>query len=139
MKRTEELFRPGDIVGCKWAKGPHVLEANDNDTYPLRLSIEHWRIDAIVTAEGKEFHTDAYPSVWHWETGSPPKAGERPKWKPSKPTWCRVWNNDHTDTYIRLIVSFEKDTYKAVGGFSWDNAKPCLPEEIPSWWPEEWR
>jgi len=85
-------------------------------------------------------HTDA--RVW--------EPCERPKWKPEKPTWCWVWNEFEEDRIIRLVSACNIcDDYLGAmrnedGSLSrakahWINAEPCAPEDIPEWWPEEWK
>jgi len=70
-------------------------------------------------------------------------------WKPERPTWCEVWNNDTpNDKEVRLIVYYFNcaigDEYTVPEprmkyhdgdkGF-WDHATPTTP---PAWWPKEW-
>jgi len=155
---TKQLFKPGDVVGCIWAEGPYKLEASgldgpmDRVSYPIAIRIKHGNSHESVnylTQEGKYYASDKYPSVWHWKIGSPPVAGERPKWKPDKPTWCWVWDNGIAKTkrlvseltedgkYLAaIIISKDEMTQHRM---SWEHAEPCSPEDIPEWWPEDWK
>ena len=139
---TKQLFKPGDVVGCIWAEGPHVLKSvgDGRDTYALCV------LGYSVTADGKHCAQDAYPSVWHWETGKPPIVGERPKWKPEKPTWCWVRDESEDLGIQRLVIRYdaERAGYETVAPYGlsywfWRYAEPCAPEDIPDWWPSSWR
>lgn len=70
---------------------------------------------------------------------------EKPKLEPRKPTWCWVSDNRQNSSPRKALVVRYKETgyskmaiYVDVNGEPWTSAEPCLPDEIPEWWPKEW-
>jgi len=70
---------------------------------------------------------------------------EKPKWRPTKPTWCWVWNDDFPKvTLLRLVTGMQAQEYLTIDRDvqylkeGWNNADPCDPEDIPDYWPEDW-
>ena len=138
-------FKLGDEIDSIYGKGTitHVDERS------LLVSFKDGS-SARLTPDGKLEPSNPYPVIWFPKTGSPPKIGERPKWKPKKPTWCWVWNEENLYT-SRLVIGYDdvgskQRPYIAVRAFvktpvgegtvRWAHAEPCDP---PYWWPEEWR
>jgi len=150
-----------------------------------------------VMLDGRAAKTDAYPYVWHADTGTPPAVGktpekfeyplyhkskasgtvveftglttgtvlvrgnstyhvgetltsfrphiddcwepcEKPKWRPTKPTWCWVWDGNEMPRVLRLIIEVVGTEYSDASNVCWPNAEPCDESEIPSCWPKEW-
>jgi len=72
-------------------------------------------------------HTDAKWEPW-----------EKPKWEPSKPTWCWVWRLGDYAKRLRLIVHKGSTSYLDTANDAWANAEPCKEGELPNYWPREW-
>lgn len=141
-------FKIGDKLDSIW--GPcEVVGIIVHYEYPVKIAYidnEGYPVIEYVNYKGKK-EGMPHPVVWFPETGHPPKLGERPKWRPTKPTWCLVWDEDGEEKHIRLVVDYvERDDFPYRTAFEhgqyspqWRYAEPCEPEEIPDWWPEEWR
>jgi len=141
---VEPLFKPGDKVGCIWDDQPHVLQdySGMRSEYSVQLYSEKDGFYIQFLPDGRCSKQQHYPCIWHWETGSPPQPGERPKWKPEKPTWCMCWNDLDDGKKLRLVVGFDdrwRHPYTTVTEthcVQYKYAEPCDP---PEWWPEEWK
>ena len=151
MNKIENMmkFKVGDLVDTIWGEGVVTgIDTDPENDYPIKVTISKNNDLRHFTHDGKKFPHECYPSMWHKETGTPPSIGERPKWKPEKPTWAFVWNAFEENRVIQLVVSCDKWGYRAaeVGDRKlmrttsyWKNAEPLSDSEIPDWWPEEWR
>jgi len=140
------MFKVGDKLDS--LRGPCVVVAIETGRdCGVRLKYDdddmRW-----VTPDGKLYPHHPHPFAWFPETGHGPEVGERPKWKPEKPTWCWVWNEFEEDRIIRLVAKYDDWGYRSlcVEGSElklyssyWKNAEPLSGDEVPDWWPEEWR
>jgi len=136
------MFKVGDKLESM--RGPcEVTDIRANvDDYPVRAEYPNGAF-MLLTADGRLMRRDKYPFVWFPETGHGPEVGERPKWKPEKPTWCWVWNGRVRPfaPALRIVVELleVEGEYTDAHGVKRGNAEPCAPEDIPEWWPEEWK
>jgi len=76
----------------------------------------------------------------------------KPKWRPTKPTWCWVWDDCYDARVLLLVIKYcehpegapsETDYNYVVYNPSatrmvYRNAEPCKEDEIPNYWPREW-
>ena len=132
-------FKVGDLVrGIQFYGAFKLTASNVNDSeYPLWVETEQGYF--IFTEEGFIYPDNAYPSIWHAESGHGPEVGERPVWKPKVPTWCEVWDEENQGIK-RLVIAWD-GLYRImpVDGQHTTNvfkhAEPCEP---PSYWPKEW-
>jgi len=63
---------------------------------------------------------------------------EKPKWVPTKPTWCWVWDGNEMPQVLRLIIEVVGTEYSDASNVCWPNAEPCKESELPTHWPKEW-
>ena len=141
--KLESIYGPCEVVSA-------IKDDEHGDMFRLKILNDQTIGSYFVVKDDGALLDGVYPIVWFPETGSPPKLGERPKWKPKKPTWCWVWNEENLYT-SRLVIGYddvtdEQHPYIAVRVFAetpagegidrWAHAEPCNP---PYWWPEEWR
>ena len=106
----EQLFKIGDKIDSIWGEGAVVAIKKEGAEYPVMVKIFSQRGVQNLSKCGFACREDKYPSIWHKRTGTPPSVGERPKWIPTKPTWCWV------DGQITLIMrSVHKGYVDAIG------------------------
>ncbi len=133
-------FKVGDKLDSIF--GPcEVVEILEGNRYPIMTVFRRNDKTRYLTKDGKISEEDSYPIVWFPETGSPPVVGERPKWKPKKPTWCWVWDDEGDESIWPVLIRLEDGEYVTntpEGFMTFAKVEPCKPEEIPSWWPKEW-
>ena len=140
---SEQLFRVGDAVDSIWGEGKvtnidlldEVMSVRVNDGASADRYMK-------LQFDGRVSIWTKHPAVWHKETGTPPKVGERPKWIPTKPTWCWVWDEDNDEPEPRLIARYLSGRYSCYEDVSYRcymHAEPCEESVIPKWWPKEWR
>jgi len=132
-----KLFEVGDKVGTLWGDGV-VVEVVD-DIMPIKVIVDGRGCDLYFTMEGRFLLDHKHPSLWHKETGTPASVGERPKFKPTKPTWCWVGNHKNGLSLRRLVVLCRDGIYftpanngECVHGYEY--ATPCEAKDIPEWW-----
>ena len=130
-------FKEGDKIGSIFGDG--VVKWHSMKT--LTIKVEDGR-EIQLLYDGRLHENDAHPVIWHRETGSPPKVGERPKWKPKRPTWCWVWDDEGNKYAWPALIRLEDGEYVTDTPecfMTFVRVEPCKPEEIPSWWPDEWK
>jgi len=140
------IFRVGDKLVSM--RGECVVTDIDYEDESMRIDYPEGGYDLLDLSGFQQIDEPSkYPFVWFPETGSPPKLGERPKWKPTKPTWCWVWDEPNSQKMLRLVVWYDDGLYEALAFdnsspisdycVKWKNAEPCEEKYIPDWWPNK--
>ena len=127
------MIKPGDKVRGIAFKGAVVVERGSIGNYPLLVN------GLSYTTEGFLEREHAYPSIWLADSGHGPEVGERPVWKPTKPTPCKVWDYSKDSSRIEVVIGYIEENncpYKTLNT-AYIHAEPCEPPA--EWnWPEEW-
>jgi len=128
-------------------KAAVIGEPPERFEYPLyRRSRESGAVvefDSLTTGTVLDRGTSTYYFVTEPITDTPHTDAmwepcEKPKWEPSKPTWCWVWGLGDYAKRLRLIVHKGSTSYLDTANDAWANAEPCKEEELPNYWPKEW-
>jgi len=137
---AEEPIKLGDIVQVDFNNAQYALCSKAEILHIPQATGDSWRFRDCEN--GNIYYVSEGCTITKVvELGALPKADNCPKWQPTRPTWCWVWNDD-TDNcnslrIKRLVINSEDGLYYTINEDGpWDNAKPCEP---PEWWFNEWK
>jgi len=129
-------------------KAAVVGEPPERFEYPLyrknRISGGVVEFDSLTTGTVLNRGTSTFYFVGEPITDAPPHTDhqwepcEKPKWEPTKPTWCWVWGLGDYAKRLRLIVHKGGAAYLGTANDAWANAEPCKEDELPNYWPKKW-
>lgn len=123
------VFKVGDKVSCCYGDG--IIHIVEQDSY---VSVHIDGVEAFFDIQKNH----KYPAIWFTETGTPPTIGDRPKWVPTEPTWCKVWDDGIIEVAEEnLVVGYHEGVeypYYDADGHCWEYAEPCDPPEWANLW-----